>query len=60
MPELKKNNPCGDGKVIDEYLGGTICEYEKEVQEIEVSDQEYEVYVPHEPVEPDDRYEGML
>ena len=32
--ELKKDNPCGTGKVADEYLDGTICEPEEEVEDV--------------------------
>ncbi|MBR0597879.1 hypothetical protein [Sinanaerobacter chloroacetimidivorans] len=61
--ELEKNdNCCGDGKKIDDYLGCTICEPAKEVEDIEApAEANYEVDSPPEPkAEPDDRYEGML
>jgi len=58
--ELEKRNPCGDGKVIDDYLSGTICELEEETEDVTVpGDSDYVVHEPEEE-ETDDRYAGML
>lgn len=58
--KLEKVNPCGDGKVIDDYLEGTICEMPEEVKDVLVSeDGEYVVHEPEEP-EADDSYKDFL
>lgn len=58
--KIKEVNPCGDGKVIDDYLEGTICELPEEVEDVTVpSDGEYVVHEPEEP-EHDDSYKDFL
>lgn len=64
--ELARKGFCGEKKEIDEYLHGTICEVEPDMEEmndIEAPDDDFmeEVVTPHEPIaEPDDRYDGLL
>jgi len=63
--ELKdKKNPCGDGKEIDEYLEGTICEVvpgEEELNDIEASeDQDFEVDIKEDAEAVEDEYVGKL
>lgn len=43
--ELKNNKcSCGNGKEIDEYLGCTICEEEKDLEDVTIpEDESYEV-----------------
>ncbi|MGI6732186.1 MAG: hypothetical protein ACOX5F_09920 [Anaerovoracaceae bacterium] len=58
--ELKKDNPCGTGKVIDEYLDGTICEPEEEVEDVtSPGESNFKVHEKEEP-ETDDRYKDYL
>jgi len=61
--EMKeRKNPCGDGKEIDEYLDGTICEIvpgEEELSDIEVpDDDEFDVDVEEEAETIEDEYMG--
>lgn len=43
--ELQTNKcSCGNGKEVDEYLACTICEPEKELEDVTIpEDEEYEV-----------------
>lgn len=62
--ELKRRNPCGENKEIDEYLDGTICETavgEEAINDIDTpSDQKFEVDSPDEPELVADEYVGKL
>lgn len=62
LKEIKKRNFCEEGKDIDEYLKGTLCEAEDEIENIPTpEDADYEVNTPKdEKEEDDDRYEGFL
>lgn len=60
MEQAEKRNFCQDGKEIDEYLAGTICEFEEEIEDITIpGDSDYDVHEPEEP-ETDDRYKDYL
>lgn len=52
---------CPNGKDIDEYLNGTICGAEEDLEEdiLAPQDGNYEVTEPEEP-EMDDRYKEFL
>lgn len=57
---LEKANPCGTGKVIDDYLEGTICELEEDVEDVTVpGNSEYDAHGKEEP-ETDDSYKDFL
>lgn len=62
--ELKRKNPCGENKEIDEYLDGTICEIKEDEEAINdikaPSDQNFEVDSPDEPAAIEDEYVGKL
>jgi hypothetical protein len=62
--ELKKSNPCGEDKEIDEYLDGTICEIkvgEEELNDIKApTGENFEVDSPDEPEALHDEYVGEL
>ena len=58
--KLEKVNPCGEGKVIDDYLEGTICEMPEEVKDVTIpADGDYVVNEPEEP-QTDDSYKDFL
>lgn len=58
--ELERKNPCGNDKEIDEYLDGTICEIEKdeeEINDIKAPDSaKFDVDAPEEPQPLEDEY----
>lgn len=63
--EMKRQNPCGEDKEIDEYLNGTICE--PKLEEEELSDikspadvNSIEVDDKDEPAEFEDEYIGKI
>ena len=62
--ELKRKNPCGEDKEIDEYLDGTICEIkvgEESLNDIDTpSDEKFDVDSPDEPEAVKDDYFGKL
>ena len=57
---MKRKNPCGADKEIDEYLNGTICEVvpgEEELSDIAApGDHDYDVHAETEPSEVEDEY----
>jgi hypothetical protein len=63
--EMKRKNPCGNDREIDEYLNGTICEpalAEEDLSDIKspADVNSFEVDAKSEPAEFEDEYAGKV